>query len=139
MKKNRVYLDTNIVIDIIQETRKHHDQALKMLQKLIISDYAIAISEDILSTLYYISKNKSEVLNFFKYVIFVDWEVVSFGQRVLKESVEFSLKNNLDLEDTLQCLCAKDNGCQILMTTDKKFVDCGIEILNYDQFLKKIL
>ncbi len=139
MKKNRVYLDTNIVIDIIEGTREHHDQSLKMLQKLIISDYVIVISEDMLSTLYYISKNKSEVLNFFKYVIFVDWEVVSFGQRVLKESVEFSLKNNLDLEDTLQCLCAKDNGCQILMTTDKKFVDCGIEILNYDQFLKKIL
>jgi len=41
-----------------------------------------------------------------------------------------------DLEDALQCLCAKENNCTLLITNDKKFVDCGIEIMNYERFLK---
>jgi len=41
-----------------------------------------------------------------------------------------------DLEDTLQCLCAKENNCTLLITNNKKFVDCDIKIMNYERFLK---
>jgi predicted nucleic acid-binding protein len=55
---------------------------------------------------------------------------------VLKKSFEYSLKHSSDLEDALQCFCAKENGCQIFLTNDKKFINCGIKILNYNQFLE---
>ncbi len=51
------------------------------------------------------------------------------------ENSDFSIKNKTDLEDTLQCFCAKENNCNIFLTSDKKFIDCGIKIQNYKEFL----
>ena len=91
-----------------------------------------------ITTLYYILKDKITTLGFIDDVIFVDWTILSFGKSVLNQAVKLSLKENLDLEDTLQCFCAKENGCGILITNDKKFYDCGISIYTTEEFLKEI-
>jgi predicted nucleic acid-binding protein len=43
-----------------------------------------------------------------------------------------------DFEDVVQCLAAKTNGCGVLVTNDKQFTQCGIEIMNSSEFLKRI-
>jgi len=58
---------------------------------------------------------------------------VAFGKNIIKRTIELSLQRSLDLEDVLQCLCAKENSCEAIMTNDKKFCDCGLSI---DKFLK---
>jgi predicted nucleic acid-binding protein len=135
MDKSSIYLDTNIVADMIDGARNNHDLSLALLKKLMLEEYDIFISEDMLSTLYYISNDKKATLAFFENIVYVDWQVVSFGMDVVKEATHLAL-SNVDLEDILQCLCAKNNGCTILVTNDKKFVDCGVEIVNYERFLK---
>ena len=137
MENKRIYLDTNIVADIIDSSRKGHLLSLKMLEYLALEDYSIFISEDMITTLYYILKNKQETLNFFKNLIFVDWNILTFGIDIIKYGTELSLDKNLDLEDVLQCLCAKENNCNILITNDIKFYDCGIKIYTAEQFLKE--
>jgi predicted nucleic acid-binding protein len=134
---NKVYLDTNIVADIIDSSRTNHKTSLMVLKYLVMQDYMIHISEDILTTLYYISKDKKQTLTFFKNLIFIDWEVLTFSLKIIKEATDISLENNVDLEDVLQCLCAKENGCKILITNDKKFYDCGIDIMTVEDFCKK--
>jgi predicted nucleic acid-binding protein len=135
---NKIFLDTNIVADIIDKSRPNHNQSLELLKQLIFSDYEICISEDIITTLYYILKDKKSTLNFLKNVILIDWTILIFGKSVLNEAIELSLEKNVDLEDTLQCLCAKENGCKILITNDKKFYDCGISICTIEDFLGKV-
>jgi len=54
---------------------------------------------------------------------------------VIKAAIELSFNNSLDLEDLLQCLCAKENGCEVLLTNDMKFFDCGVQIMTVDAFL----
>lgn len=132
----KIFLDINIVIDIIDEARASHLNAKNMLIKIIEQDYEIYISEDVITTIYYVLKGNIKVLYFFKNIV-RRWNVVSFGKDMIEESIDFSIQNNSDLEDTLQCLCAKKNGCKIFITSDKKFIDCGIEILDYEQFLSK--
>ncbi len=132
----KIFLDINIVIDIIDEARSSHLSAKNMLIKIIEQDYEIYISEDVITTIYYVLKGNIKVLYFFKNII-KRWHVVPFGKDVIEESIDFSIQNNSDLEDTLQCLCAKKHGCKIFITNDKKFIDCGIEILDYEQFLSK--
>ena len=136
MGKGSIYLDTNIVVDMIDGLRGNHELSMALLKRLMLEGYDVFISEDMLSTIYYISYDKKATLEFFENIIYVDWQVVSFGKDVIKEATHLSLTKGLDLEDTLQCLCAKNNGCNLLMTSDKKFVDCGIEIVNYERFLK---
>ena len=116
--------------------RDNHELSLELLKKLMLEEYDIFISEDMLSTLYYISNDKRATLEFFENIVYVDWNVVLFGMDVIKEATHLSLTKGLDLEDTLQCLCAKNNACHTLVTNDKKFVDCGIKIVNYERFLK---
>jgi predicted nucleic acid-binding protein len=136
---NKVYLDTNIVADIIDSSRNNHRASLRLLKYLVMQDYTIHISEDILTTLYYISKDKKQTLTFFKNLIFIDWEVLTFSLKIIKQATEVSLEKNVDLEDVLQCLCAKENGCKILITNDKKFYDCGINIMTVKDFCKKMI
>ncbi len=131
----RVFLDTNIVLDLLDIKRTNHKNVKKLIEYLVLNGYLIIISEDMLSTIFYINKNKQKTLNFLK-VILDKWEVVSFGTVLIKEAVDIAMQNNLDLEDLLQCLSAKNNGCEILITEDKGFFDCGVEIMSVEEFLK---
>ena len=135
MENRNIFLDTNIVADMIDADREHHKRSLELLRLLILGEYDIFISEDMLSTLYYISRDKKATLAFFENVVFIDWHVVPFGRDVLREATHMALTQGVDLEDTLQCLCAKKNKCMMLVTSDQAFVDCGIETVGYEKFV----
>jgi predicted nucleic acid-binding protein len=137
MEMNKIFLDTNIIADLIHVSRPNHSQSLELLKYLLLKNYKICISEDIITTLYYILKDKKTTLGFLENVVFIDWTILIFGKSVLKEAVKVSLEKNLDLEDVLQCLCAKENGCDILITNDKNFYDCGVSVYTTEEFLKE--
>ena len=137
MERTKIYFDTNIVLDMIDPSRHNHSKSIQLLKKFGLQEYQMYISEDMLSTIYYISKDKTSTLKFFENIIFIDWSILAFGTNVIKNSTQGALQKNLDLEDLLQCLCAKENGCKILITNDKKFYDCGIEIHSATSFLEK--
>jgi predicted nucleic acid-binding protein len=134
MDKSNIFLDTNIVADMIDSKRVNHGQSLALLEMLMVENYNVFISEDMLSTLYYISNDKKATLDFFENIIYVDWQVVSFGHDVIKEATHLSLTKGVDLENILQCLCAKGKACDMLITNDKNFVNCGIEIVDYKKW-----
>jgi predicted nucleic acid-binding protein len=131
MVVKRIFLDTNIVADMIDPLREHHADAMRLLEMCVVHDTQMVISEDMVSTLFYISSDKEATLSFLEHVVFVDWEVVPFGQEVLREAVRHSLQKGIDLEDTLQCLCAREHGCTLIVTEDRGFVTCGVEMTDY--------
>lgn len=132
--RNKIYLDINVIIDFTDSSRKRHLETTQLFSFLIKNDYNIFISEDMLSTLYYISKDKKKILQFLK-VIQESWTVSSFGKDVIKNAIGLSLEKNVDLEDLLQCLCAKENDCEVFLTNDIKFFDCGVKIMSVNEFL----
>ena len=134
MECKKIFFDANVVLDMVDINRVEYSVANKLVKKVILSGYDILISEDMLSTIYYINKDKTATLNFFK-IIQDDWTIVSFSKEIIKDAIDISLEKNLDLEDVLQCLCAKNNNCDVLITNDKKFYDCGIKIMNTKEFL----
>ena len=115
-------------------SRPRHLETTQLFSFLIKNDYNIFISEDMISTLFYISKDKKKMLKFLE-VIQTEWTISAFGKDVIKNAIKLSLSSNLDLEDLLQCLCAKENGCEVLLTNDVKFLDCGVKVMNVDAFL----
>jgi len=132
---SRVFLDTNIVLDILTAERENHLKSKELLIYLLLNDYQIVISEDMMSTIYYIAKNKNATLTFFQ-AIQEEWMIVPYGKDSIAKALMFSVDNNSDLEDTLQCFCARAYNCECVITSDKTFVNCGIDILNYERFLK---
>ncbi len=129
----RVFLDTNIIIDFIEQTRSNYNKAAKLVKYLSDNKIETAMSEDMLTTIFYISKDKKKVLEFFKAII-NKWLVLPYGANVIRKSIEIAYDNELDLEDVLQCVCAKENRCSYFITSDKKFFTCGIDIVTYDEF-----
>ena len=135
MENKLVFLDANILLDIIGVNRPEHHEAKELWKMLTIQNYKISISEDILTNVYYISKEKDKVLEFFK-VIQNRWLIFPFGKEVIKSGIELAIEKNIDFEDILQCLCAKENGCGYLITNGKKFYDCGIKIMTTKEFIE---
>ena len=130
----RIFLDTNIILDFLDDQRPHYDDARRLMTQLSADDWRIVISEDMLSTIFYIRKNPRQVLAFYQYVL-QHWDVVPYGKPLMEEAVNRALEHDLDLEDMLQCLCAKQEECTLIVTEDKDFVDCGVEVLDYEGFL----
>ena len=129
----KVFLDTNIILDFLDKKRPYHENATRLISMLIGEKTEIYISEDMLSTIFYIIKDKKRVLLFFE-MITKRWFVVPYGRELINEAIGVCLENKgQDLEDTLQCLCAKQNNCTFVITSDKGFVDCGVEVLGYEQ------
>jgi predicted nucleic acid-binding protein len=118
---NKIFLDINVILDIINPDRPQNKLALKMLKDLIINKYEIVISEDCLTTIFYIEQNKNKVLEFFLKVQ-KTWTISPFNKQVIDKALSLSLNKNLDLEDVLQCLCAKNNNCDYIITSDKNFL-----------------
>ena len=135
MENKSIFLDTNIIIDFLDNKRAQHKFALKLIEKLIVEDYEIFISEDMLSTIYYLVKDKERVLNFFK-DISSEWNIVPFGDDVIAKAIELSLESKKDFEDILQCLVAKKYNAIFIVTNDKKFTNCGVNIVDYEYFFK---
>jgi len=130
-----IFLDTNIVLDFLDKQRPLHTQSKALISKLITEDYNIFMSEDMLSTIFYISKDTEKVLLFFETII-AKWSVVPYGLALISEAItSCKVNKGQDLEDTLQCLCSKENDCIYIVTTDKGFVDCGIKVIDYDKML----
>ncbi len=136
MECKRIFFDTNIVLDIIDKNRAQYNLANKLLNKVVLDGYDILITQDMLSTIFYIHKDKTTTLKFFK-IIQEDWLIEPFSKKLIEEAIDISLEKNLDLEDVLQCLCAKKNGCDLLITNDKNFYDCGITVMSSQEFLEK--
>jgi predicted nucleic acid-binding protein len=132
----RIFLDTNVVLDILDGTRMHHEKASTLLKTAIFNRIEIAISEDMLSTLYYIHKDKTKCLRFLE-VVQRDWLVLAFGKDVIDQAIKHALDEQIDLEDALQCLCAKEHHCDALITHDQKFYDCSLPIMTIEQFLER--
>jgi len=135
MENKNIFLDTNVIIDFLDNKRVKHKLALKLLEKLIIEDYEIFISEDMLSTIYYLIKDKERVVNFYK-DISSEWNIVPFGDNVIAKAIELSLESKKDFEDILQCLLAKKYNATFIVTNDKKFTNCGVNIVDYSYFIK---
>jgi len=137
MENNKkIFLDINVILDFLEQSRQRHTQTVALIEYLTNNGYIICISEDMLTTIYYISTNKKAVLLFLKTIIMC-WQILHFGKKTIEEAIITSLEKNSDLEDSLQCFCAAANGCNALITHDKTFYNCGIEIYSAEDFLEK--
>ena len=132
----RFFLDTNIVLDFLDQERQLNKFAHNLIDFLTQNNSRIFISEDMLSTIYYIEKSDSRVLTFFTSIL-KKWDIVPFGLNVIRKAIDFSLVKRVDFEDALQLFCAIENDCAIFITNDKSFSNCEMKVLSAKGFLGK--
>ena len=62
------------------------------------------------------------------------FKIVGGSNTNIKKALEL---DNLDLEDNLQYVTAKESKCKIIITNDKKFINKDIKIFSSEEFCKK--
>ena len=120
----RLFLDTNVLIDIIQAERECHEYSTAILQAVRISPLTACIStQSIVDASYVFSQGSKAPISEFKKAVELFGSIVDI-LGVEQEDIETANHGDLeDYEDAVQLSCAIRNGCDALITNDRKLLE----------------
>ena len=134
----KIFLDTNIVIDLLDVSRKSSEDSLQLLELAMLEKMELAISEDILTTVYYVmQKNipRKKLLAFLE-MLNEEFAILNFGRVGIKKSIKLCQKNSkLDFEDVSQAVCAEKHKCDMIITNDKNFPKLKVSVKTGEEFI----
>ena len=134
---NKIYVDTNIIVDICDTKRAAHKKSLDKMYHYLESG-ELFINSDTLSTLFYIlitnAKLPFEEAIEKLYFVHSIFNVVAIDEQVSLKALELCTKNICtDYEDAMQYVCAKKIGAEAIVTNDKGFVFQDIDIVRTNE------
>jgi predicted nucleic acid-binding protein len=128
----KVFLDANIILDLIDKDRGSVGQTKSAISKYIKNGDELFTSCDIFTTVYYVSSKKLSkdaiVGELEKILVFVG--VLPIDMSTVKEALAIvKSTQTCDMEDVLQYVCALQNKCDLIVTNDKSFYVGEIEVV----------
>ena len=136
--KNRLYLDTNVMLDLLGERKPFYDAIARIVSFADIGKFKLLVSTLSYSTVYYLlTKFESHMVVIEKLRKF---KILTESADLSDEIIDKGLVSDFsDFEDALQYYCALDAGCDIILTRNlKDFKHSSIPVLTPDQFIKTI-
>lgn len=135
----KLFLDTNILIDVIANRKPWVDEALVLFElakqqrlSLVVADFSFINLAYITRKLFFPKELYALFCDFCRYI-----EIVEVGREVIEKSFQNQWK---DMEDCIQYLVAKRERVDYLITRNKKdFLGADIPILSPSDFLAMIL
>ena len=136
----KIFLDANVVIDFLDGQRRYHNLSVQFFKQAIKNNDKLIISEDILTTVFYVCKKEiaqKKIFDFFE-LLNTEFMISGFGSTVIEKSIKLCRSNNkFDFEDVLQSVCAESNECDLIITNDKNFPELKVSILPIKEFIKR--
>ncbi len=127
----KLFLDANIILDLIDSDRKAVEQTRVFIAEGIMRGDSYCTSCDIFTTVYYVASKKLSSLQVIgeleKILAFV--EVIAIDIEILREAMN-TVQGKDDFEDVLQYVCAKKGECSAIVTNDKGFYRGEIELMS---------
>lgn len=134
----KVFLDTNIVLDFLGERENYYEPAAKILTLADQKKIQIYTSPTSISNTYYIlskfenSKMAMEKIRRFKVLCFI----TVMDDEVVEKAVNSSFR---DFEDALQYFSAIASNCEIIITRNEKdFKNALIPVMNGESYLETL-
>lgn len=137
MKK--IFVDTNIIIDLIADRRPFSKFAIEIFSKAEDKKLKLYTSSHSIATTHYLLKKyiEEKELRNVLYNLLDYFQVIPVDLDVIKKGLKSKHK---DFEDAIQMLCAysiEKMDC-IVTRNIKDFRDCEIPVLSPDELVKKI-
>jgi predicted nucleic acid-binding protein len=136
--KNRLFIDTNVMLDLLGERAPHYDSIAKLATLADKGQLKIVVSALSYSIVYYLlSKYESsdkvrDKLRKFKIIS----EISDLDELVIEKGLA---SNFTDFEDALQYHCALTSECDILITRNgKDFKESEIPVMTAGEYLLSI-
>ncbi len=136
--KDKLFLDTNVILDLLGERQPFYEPAAKLLTLADKGQINLVASALSFSTLFYLLSRFEDVeiikekLRKFKVLV----ETADLNDRIIEKGLvsEFS-----DFEDALQYHCALETDCKIIITRDLKgFKGSVLPVLSPVEYLKSL-
>lgn len=121
-KAMKVFFDTNVILDILDNSREHHPESLYLLQaagKGAIP--ACATAQSIIDASYVRTQRDRVPVHVFKDGIDTLCRMISILGIEEEDIHQANLSLIQDYEDAAQLACAERCGCDILVTNDRKY------------------
>lgn len=122
----RIYVDTNIIIDLFDKTRPFYDESVFIIKDIFSNPAQDAfINTDTLTNLFYILRNrlKLSLSDSLEKISFIkdSFVVVPIYLKDIDFAIDICKKGAFkDYEDALQYACAESSECTLLITNNKK-------------------
>jgi len=137
----KVFVDANVIIDMFDKNRENCVVANMIMNYCVDKDIELYTSCDLVTTVYYIlsKKGKKKALEDIKAASDI-FELIPFANEDLNKAINLMEKDQRfkDLEDTLQYVLAKKEGCDLILTNDKRFYSPGIKVASISQLAKEL-
>ena len=137
MDKHKVFLDTNIVLDLVIESRSGYQDASELLQKVNREEGALVCSWHTLAILEYVGLKRfgSEIFQILELIVDL-FEIPETGKLHAKEAF---LYLNADYEDAMQIVSALASGASCIVTNDRQggFEKSPLPIFSSAEYLQK--
>ena len=119
MKKDKVFLDTDVILDLLTEREPHFEPAVKLFLKIQDKTISAYTSPVAIANIFYILNRhfdrKKAIQSLIKIKSLV--KVINCGDRI----IELALSSEFnDFEDSIQYYTALENGLDILITRNVK-------------------
>lgn len=118
----KAFLDTNVLMDILMDARTEHEASLFLLQVIRSGDISGCMTTQSVIDAAYVQtqRRKMHSLSFKQAIKTVSGivEVLSITTEDIDAANE-SMKD--DYEDAAQLACAIRSGCDVIVTSDKKY------------------
>ena len=132
---NRVYVDTNIFIDLLDATRPFAKDTLNVIRKMIMNGTLLYINSDtVTNTFYVLSKQRKytqkELLGLMRKSVSI-FMIASTEYEEVTDAITLCEDENTtfeDYEDALQYVCAKKVDAELILTNDRGFMSKDIEV-----------
>lgn len=143
---NKVFLDTNIVMDLFDQERRSSIHSIKAIEYLLDNNAVLYVNSDTLTTAFYLLRHQKkatfkESLNAIRETSIL-CDLISIEQQDVLEALTLCEDDKTaykDYEDTLQYVCAKKADVSLVLTNDKGFVSENIKCLNSKIFLESLV
>ena len=137
----KIFFDADIILDVFDPQRPSAKESLETYIYILENKIGLFTSCDIITTIYYVyaKKNKMDVLNKIEDTN-KTLTVIEFSNREIMQTCQLMRENPnyKDLEDTIQYILAKKEGCELIISNDKGFYSEDVPVMSSTQFIKQI-
>lgn len=136
--KDRLFLDTNIMLDLLGQRQPFYDSIAKIATIADRGEIHLAVSALSFATVnYFLSKYENpekarEKLRKFKIIS----TIVGVNELIIEKGLN---SNFTDFEDALQYFCALESDCNIILTRNPKdFKTSELPLMTAEEYLASI-
>jgi predicted nucleic acid-binding protein len=134
----RVLIDTNVVLDFLQEREPFVDDAAKLFERVDAGEVEGFIAATTITNIYYIVRRAAgaKVAGDAIAQVLTDLYICGVDRTVLEQAIALNFR---DFEDAVQCACGMAHGVDIIVTRDASgFVGAGIRVMSPKELNNKL-